>query len=653
MKKTIDLTISSSAKGSGFEDTRLKLNRLRDSFASTSRNIAKGVMSQMANVKAAWDMGVGAIRSVASLFTKAIGEAFKFEKATTDFKVLLGNIDAAKEHINDLRAFASSTPLTFGDLSQASKLLLSFGSSVDEVMPALKTIGDIALGDAQKFQGLSLVFAQVKSQGKLMGQDLLQMVNQGFNPLTIISKETGKSMSELKDMMGEGKISFEMVAEAMRLATSEGGLFHNAMQEASQTGEGMASTLQDRWTDAVRTFGEAFSDTAKDGIGFFSQKLQELIDDGSIEIWAGRVAESLTKITDQFIGIGKVVGGIGDFLWNKTGISDIWHGANSILQGVSAGFGTLVGGGSFGDAFDAYEAASVEEMSKGYYLGKALDDGWITGPAAERLRDVRRDESEREQAIRDRAAKRKAERGKKKAEEKKSAPGGIKAGKSLNEMMGEVEATKEAAKEKEKATKEAERKRLAEEKRALQERIKAEKEKEKKEKEANRKRLAEEKKALQERIKALQVANDRELAMLDAKIEAERMKAEEWEREAVGMREAAKGGGRGFSDFIRSRRQGEKDEQKENRMRDMAIRRARAQMENLEERARHRRNGRLTADEQRRWQEAKQFIDAQDARNNPAIKAAEKLEKKRAEAVDNVRKAIEKIEKVIETKVAL
>lgn len=645
MKKTIDLTISSSAKGSGFEDTRLKLNRLRDSFASTSRNIAKGVMSQMANVKAAWDMGVGAIRSVASLFTKAIGEAFKFEKATTDFKVLLGNIDAAKEHINDLRAFASSTPLTFGDLSQASKLLLSFGSSVDEVMPALKTIGDIALGDAQKFQGLSLVFAQVKSQGKLMGQDLLQMVNQGFNPLTIISKETGKSMSELKDMMGEGKISFEMVAEAMRLATSEGGLFHNAMQEASQTGEGMVSTLQDRWTDAVRTFGEAFSGAAKGGIAELSDELKRLTEDGSIAVWADKMASAVTSVIDKLKQAGEGI----SFLWNKTGLSDLWHGANSVIQGTGAAIGTLVGGGSLSDVGAAYEEAAVEEMAKGHYARKMMEKGWIGGKAVDKYLEADKIDQEN-------AAKREAEireKARKKAEEKKAAPGGIKAGKSLNEMMGEVEATKEAAKEKEKAAKEAERKRLAEEKRALQERIKAEKEKEKKQKEANRKRLAEEKKALQERIKALQAANDRELAMLDAKIEAERMKAEEWEREAVGMREAAKGGGRGFSDFIRSRRQGEKDEQKENRMRDMAIRRARAQMENLEERARHRRNGRLTADEQRRWQEAKQFIDAQDARNNPAIKAAEKLEKKRAEAVDNVRKAIEKIEKVIETKVAL
>ena len=448
MNKAIEYIIR--AKDSTGAAIKSALGRIKSFAADVGRNLT--------NIQSGISMAMGVVQKFASVFTTAIGEAFKFEKATTDFKVLLGNIDAAKEHLADLRSFAASTPLTLDDLSKSSKLLLSFGASVDEVMPALKMLGDIALGDAQKFQGLSLVFAQVKSAGKLMGQDLLQMINQGFNPLTIISQQTGKSMSELKDMMGEGAISFEMVAEAMRIATSEGGLFNNAMKESSKTGEGMISTLQDNWTEAVRTFGEAFSDSAKDGIGFFSQKLQELIDDGSIEIWAGRVAESLTKITDQFIGIGKVVGGIGDFLWNKTGISDIWHGANSILQGVSAGFGTLVGGGSFGDAFDAYETASVEEMSKGYYLGKALDDGWITGPAAERLRDVRRDESEREQAIRDRAAKRKAERGKKKAEEKKVADTiSNDPKKTLDEMMAEASAAGDAKKDAE-AKKEAKKK---------------------------------------------------------------------------------------------------------------------------------------------------------------------------------------------------
>ena len=302
MKKAIEYIIrAKDATGAGIKSA---VGRLRSFASSVGRNLT--------NIQSGLLMAMGVVQKFASAFTKAIGEAFKFEKATSDFKVLLGSIDKAKEHMADLKNFAASTPLTFEDLAKSSKLLLSFGASVDEVMPAMKMLGDIAMGDAQKFQGLSLVFAQVKSAGKLMGQDLLQMINQGFNPLTIISQQTGKSMSELKDMMSEGAISFEMVAEAMRIATSEGGLFNNAMGEAAKTGEGMVSTLKDNWTEAVRTFGEAFSDTAKNGVGSLSEMLQRLTEDGSIEQWAKKTADLLGVVA-------KTVGWVVD-KWHKAGI---------------------------------------------------------------------------------------------------------------------------------------------------------------------------------------------------------------------------------------------------------------------------------------------------------------------------------------------
>ena len=338
MNKAIEYIIR--AKDSTGAAIKSALGRIKSFAADVGRNLT--------NIQSGISMAMGVVQKFASVFTTAIGEAFKFEKATTDFKVLLGNIDAAKEHLADLRSFAASTPLTLDDLSKSSKLLLSFGASVDEVMPALKMLGDIALGDAQKFQGLSLVFAQVKSAGKLMGQDLLQMINQGFNPLTIISQQTGKSMSELKDMMGEGAISFEMVAEAMRIATSEGGLFNNAMKESSKTGEGMISTLQDNWTEAVRTFGEAFSDTAKGGIGFLTQKLQELTEDGTIELWATKVASALTQIKD---GAMAVIGPLGKVL--SFGWKSLKGSYESAAQGIGGFVGTLAGGGGLKDAFSA------------------------------------------------------------------------------------------------------------------------------------------------------------------------------------------------------------------------------------------------------------------------------------------------------------
>jgi hypothetical protein len=78
-----------------------------------------------------------------------------------------------------------------------------------------------------------------------MGQDLLQIVNQGFNPLQIISQKTGKSMAQLKDDMSAGLITFSMVEDAFKTATLQGGKFYNGMENGSKTLSGTMSTLSD------------------------------------------------------------------------------------------------------------------------------------------------------------------------------------------------------------------------------------------------------------------------------------------------------------------------------------------------------------------------------------------------------------------------
>ncbi len=426
MNKVIEYIIS--AKDATGNAIKSALGRIK-SFAS-------GVMGQLANIKAGFDMAAGVVRQFAGIFGSAIKEAFKFEKAQSDFAGLLNSAEKAKEHIAELRQFASSTPLTFGDLSQASKLLLSFGMNVEDVMPSMKMLGDIAMGDAQKFQGLSLVFAQVKSAGKLMGQDLLQMINQGFNPLTVIAQQTGKSVAELKDMMAEGAISFDMVAEAMRVATSEGGLFNNAMANASKTGEGLISTLQDKWTDVVRTFGEAFADTAKGGLQMLIEKLTQLVEDGTVDVWANKVARGLNKVVEVATSCAKAIGWVVD---KYNAIRD-WMSEKGAE--VGAYVGTLVAGGSLDDAANASAEAGRSER-------RAQKDRDAENAAS--------DEEARRVGIEKRAAK------KVEAEKKQQA-------KSLAEMMVDAEAKaraiEQAKREKElaKLAKEEERERARVEK---------------------------------------------------------------------------------------------------------------------------------------------------------------------------------------------
>ena len=101
-----------------------------------------------------------------------------------------------------------------------------------------------------------LAFAQVSSAGKLQGQDLLQMINAGFNPLQEISRTTGKSMASLKEQMSQGGITAKMVEQAFKSATAEGGMFNGMMEKQSQTLAGKWSTLVGKFQSKITELGE-------------------------------------------------------------------------------------------------------------------------------------------------------------------------------------------------------------------------------------------------------------------------------------------------------------------------------------------------------------------------------------------------------------
>ena len=195
----------------------------------------------------------------------------EIERLETSFRVLIGNKDKADELFSSIRKFAVETPLQLNDLAGAAKTMMGFGIASDDILANLKALGDVAMGDSQKFQSLSLAFSQTSAAGKLMGQDLLQMVNAGFNPLDQMSKTTGKSISKLKDEMSQGSISADMVRQAFIDATSEGGKFNGMLEAQSKTMAGAYSNLQGAIDDMLNDIGQK-------GEGLFSGAIEGATD---------------------------------------------------------------------------------------------------------------------------------------------------------------------------------------------------------------------------------------------------------------------------------------------------------------------------------------------------------------------------------------
>ena len=219
--------------------------------------------------------------------------------------LLRGDVEKAKALYAQLSDYGVKTPYDKAGLIEAQKTMMSFGLSSEFAFGKLKNIGDIAMGDVQKMQSLSLAFAQATSAGKLQGQDLMQMINAGFNPLQVISERTGESMAQLKERMSKGGISAQELAQAFEWATDKQGLFYQGAEKAGQTLSGKFNKMMDSITELALKVYEAISpilgplvdlmavifSSIGGGIGWLIQKFQEanpvvLLVAGAIGIYA-------------------------------------------------------------------------------------------------------------------------------------------------------------------------------------------------------------------------------------------------------------------------------------------------------------------------------------------------------------------------------
>ena len=187
--------------------------------------------------------GLGAI-------TKLGSEA---EQTNVAFSLLVGNETKAAQMLGEITKLAAATPFGKMDLVKNAQLMLNFGVATEKVLPLLTQLGDISGGNAERLSSLSLVMGQVAAAGKMQGQDLLQFINAGFNPLQELAAMTGKKYSELQEMMSKGQITYENVAAAIAHATGEGGKFNGMMERQSQTVGGKFSTLMDNLRESAIT----------------------------------------------------------------------------------------------------------------------------------------------------------------------------------------------------------------------------------------------------------------------------------------------------------------------------------------------------------------------------------------------------------------
>lgn len=190
-------------------------------------------------------------------FWLAAQKAMDAGKEKMKLQVLTGSDEIGATLYDSLTKYATDT--VFGnELYGMATQMLANGIRDSDVMPVMKQLGDISMGDSEKLGQLSLAFAQINGKGHLAGQELLQLINGGFNPLQVISEKTGETMESLQKRMSKGEISINDVRMAMDIATGPGGKFNDMLQKVANTPYGQLKNLEGQLSQMMIEIGQVF-----------------------------------------------------------------------------------------------------------------------------------------------------------------------------------------------------------------------------------------------------------------------------------------------------------------------------------------------------------------------------------------------------------
>lgn len=274
---------------------------LKNGLKSTTNELKKqkagvsGVSDEMKKMKTLIT-GFIAAYGGKKLWEMLIGSNAEMEQYTTSLEVMLGSTEKASAMIEKMREFAAKTPLTLENVISGGSLLMSYGVDESNLIDTMTKLGDLARGNAEKMDRITLAYGQMLAKGKVTGEELMQMTEAGVPLQTALAESIGVTGEEFSKMVSAGKVGIDDLNKAITGLTTGDGKFAGMMEKQSQTMQGMLSTLQDNISEFLRKMGEGAFGEVKSALQEASDLLAEWEEDGTLDRWAQGVGVMLKNL---------------------------------------------------------------------------------------------------------------------------------------------------------------------------------------------------------------------------------------------------------------------------------------------------------------------------------------------------------------------
>lgn len=278
--------VNSAAKNtSGIESLAASLEKVEHRF-STIGIVGMRVIENLTD--SAMRLANRTIRFLTSgIIQGGINRAKNLENAHFQLQGLLKDEEAVSAVMKNVNDSVDGTAYSLDAAAKvASQLAASGMRAGDEMYKSLRAVAGVAAMTNSDYESIGQIFTTVAGNGRLMGEQLLQLSSRGMNAAAVLGEALGKSESEIRDMVSKGKIDFQTFADAMDDA------FGEHAKKANETFNGALSNIK----AALARIGALFISPliVQNGpIVKFFNTFRERVND---------VKKSIGPLADQFTG---------------------------------------------------------------------------------------------------------------------------------------------------------------------------------------------------------------------------------------------------------------------------------------------------------------------------------------------------------------
>lgn len=294
----------------------------------------------------------------------AISGSMQKEKDVVGLATFLGKKGAENAYL-DIRKDAENTSYGTESLLKVNRALISTGLSAKDAREDTMNLANAIAatgGGNDELMRMAVNMQQIKSLGKASTMDIKQFGYAGINIYSLLSKATGKSMQEVKEM----DVSYEVLAKSLAMARSKGGIYTGALEAQNATKGGRWEAMKDKATNTLTDIGDAMSpiiiqflDLGSKALSYVAPAILKITPYiQSISEWLGVAIGYLSNVNDSsntwsvyiqaivqyykvvwkalqdvFSGVWKIVGGVLEWMSKSILVQDIikvlyWHFTN-------------------------------------------------------------------------------------------------------------------------------------------------------------------------------------------------------------------------------------------------------------------------------------------------------------------------------------